>query len=95
MEKQSRATQKKRGSVEQKHRIDGNKTDESKTNIERQDVNNFPVTETPYYPRMEEHATLLSEMPLNAQREEFVLRLHETYGNSACWALYMHKQSLP
>ena len=38
-------------------------------------------TETPFYPRLDEHATIQSSIPFSAQRNEFIMRLHQTYGN--------------
>jgi hypothetical protein len=39
------------------------------------------LTETPFYPRMEEHAAMLSSLPSAAQRNNFIMQLHQTYGN--------------
>ncbi|MFC1968534.1 DUF4157 domain-containing protein [Chloroflexota bacterium] len=41
----------------------------------------LPLTETPFYPPMDEHAAILSSIPFSAQRHEFIMRLHQTYGN--------------
>jgi hypothetical protein len=38
------------------------------------------LTETPFYPRMEEHAEILSRIPYSAQRHEFIIHLNNTYG---------------
>jgi hypothetical protein len=37
--------------------------------------------ETPFHPRMGEHAAILSRISFSAQRHDFILRLHETYGS--------------
>jgi hypothetical protein len=39
------------------------------------------VTGTPFIPRLQEHAEILSRIPLSAQRHEFIMRLHRTYGS--------------
>jgi hypothetical protein len=37
--------------------------------------------ETPFHPRMDEHAAILLRIPFTAQRHDFILRLNETYGS--------------
>ncbi|UCE08196.1 MAG: hypothetical protein JSW07_09300, partial [bacterium] len=39
------------------------------------------LTETPFSPRMKDHAAELSEIQFAAQRDDFILRLHQTYGS--------------
>ena len=76
------ATQQKHEKVEQKHRVSQRDyqplIDQSYTPDQRP----FSLTETPFYPRMDEHAAVLSGIPFSAQRHEFIMRLHQTYGNS-------------
>jgi len=45
------------------------------------DTGPFSLRETPFYPRMEEHAAMLSSIPSAVQRKNFIMRLHQTYGN--------------
>ena len=82
MRKHGKAPQNKMDNVEQKHRISKNETGESSIYSQRHDVADLSLRETPFYPPMKEHAEILSNIPLTAQREEFIFRLHETYGNS-------------
>jgi hypothetical protein len=37
--------------------------------------------ETPFYSRMDEHAATLSRIPFAVQRQEYIMRLNNTYGN--------------
>jgi len=82
MRKHGKAPQNKMDNVEKKHRISKNETGESSIYSQRHDVADLSLRETPFYPRMKDHAEILSNIPLTAQREEFIFRLHETYGNS-------------
>ena len=41
----------------------------------------FLLTETPFSPKMDEHASTLSGIPYSVQRHEFVMQLQRTYGN--------------
>jgi hypothetical protein len=45
------------------------------------DADPSSLTETPFFPRMEEHAAMLSNIPFAVQRNNFIMRLHQTYGN--------------
>jgi len=45
------------------------------------DTDPSSLTETPFFPRMEKHAAMLSGLPFAAQRNNFIMQLHQTYGN--------------
>jgi hypothetical protein len=45
------------------------------------DQGQLSSTEPPFYPKMDEHAAILSKIPFSEQRHEFVMRLHQTHGN--------------
>lgn len=49
--------------------------------LDSRDTDYSSLTETPFIPRLQEHAETLSSIPLSAQRHEFIMRLHQTYGN--------------
>jgi hypothetical protein len=56
---------------------------ESRSSFEQSDTHNgsiSSVNETPFYPRMEEHAATLSRIPFSIQRHEFIMRLNQAYG---------------
>ncbi|MFC1958423.1 hypothetical protein ACFLV6_00660 [Chloroflexota bacterium] len=81
MAEHERATQGKNEKVDQKHRT---KRQDSQLLFDRShawDQGLLSLTETPFYPRMDEHAAILSSIPFFAQRHEFIMRLHHTYGN--------------
>jgi hypothetical protein len=46
-----------------------------------QNLSPRPAVATPYEPQLDEHVDMLSRIPFSAQRREFILRLHQTYGN--------------
>ena len=81
MAEHERTTQGKNEKVEQKCRT---RQQESKPVLDKSLAWNqglLSLTETPFHPQMDEHATILSSIPFTAQRHEFIMRLHQTYGN--------------
>jgi len=46
----------------------------------------FSLTETPFSPRMDEHAAILSKIPFAEQRHQFAVQLQKIYGNQ-----YVHR----
>jgi len=81
MAEHERATPGKHEEVDKKHR---QKQQGSKPLFDQSlawDTGSFSLTETPFYPRMDEHAAILSRIPFSAQRREFITQLHQTYGN--------------
>jgi hypothetical protein len=79
MAKQNRISQRKKDSTERKrHKI---KPEDSRKNSKIHDATSHVLPITPFSPRMEEHAAHLSEIPFAAQREDFIRRLHQTYGS--------------
>jgi hypothetical protein len=71
--------QKKQDDKGQKHRTGAKKAGEPPGSPEKQSAD--ALTETPFFPRMKEHANTLAGMPFAAQRHNFVRRLHQTYGS--------------
>jgi hypothetical protein len=74
-------TQKNTETTEHKNR---NRTQESQTSDFVHDVsgpNPVKLTETPFWPRMDEHAKLLDMTYSDEQRANFVMQLQHTYGN--------------
>jgi hypothetical protein len=45
------------------------------------DTDQSLLMETPFYSRMDEHAATLSRIPFAVQRQEYIMRLNNTYGN--------------
>ena len=75
------STKTKDDQVDHKHHL---AKQDSKPSSEQQDGwehGLLPLTETPFYPRMDEHIAILSRVPFSVQRREFMMRLHQTYGN--------------
>lgn len=81
MAEHERATQNKQADVDQKHRTRQHDSQPLFEQFHAWDQKSLPLTETPYYPRMDEHAAILSRIPFSAQRHEFIMQLHQTYGN--------------
>ena len=80
----------KYGKVRKRKKVDEdkkrrNRKHESESSIDQslaRDTGSSSLTETPFYPRMEEHAAMLSSIPSAAQRNKFIMQLHQTYGNN-------------
>jgi len=71
----------KKGDEDQRHRT---KQQDSKPLFDQSlawDTGPSSLTETPFSPRMEKHAAMLSSIPFAVQRNNFIMRLHQTYGN--------------
>jgi hypothetical protein len=82
MQKRGKAPQNKKDKGEKTYRISKKETRESSLNSRNHESADIFLRDTPFYPRMMEHVKILSDIPFKAQREEFILRLHETYGSS-------------
>jgi hypothetical protein len=80
-----RASHKKPESVEQKGRVRGRNSNEPDREPEGRNTENTQA-ETPFFPSMEEHIAVLNRIPFAAQKEAFLLRLHQTYGSR-----YVHR----
>ncbi|MFC1959033.1 DUF4157 domain-containing protein [Chloroflexota bacterium] len=81
MAKHERVKNGKNGDADQRHH---NKRQDSQPLFDQslaRDSGSLSLTETPFHPRMDEHAAILSSIPFSAQRHEFIIRLHQTYGN--------------
>ena len=81
MAEHGRVKKDKKGDEDQRHR---NRQAESESSSDQSlawDTGQSSLTETPFYPRMEEHAAMLSSIPFAAQRNNFITQLHQTYGN--------------
>ena len=81
MGKHGQIPQNKQVGSEQKHHTKNNESQESYKKSKKQDVDSSSLKETPFSPRMDEHAAILSEIQYTAQRDNFILRLHATYGS--------------
>ncbi len=81
MHKQGEKFQKKQDDKEQYHRNRAKKSRESPESPEKQPAGHLPNNETPFLPRMKEHADILSGMHFAAQRNNFLRQLHLTYGS--------------
>ena len=47
----------------------------------KQEENSFSFSNTPFLPRLSEHAEMLTSMNFTAQKNNFILHLHKTYGS--------------
>ena len=81
MAEQAKASHLKPGEADQKHRTRQQESKPSFDTFHAWDQGLLTLTETPFHPRMDEHAAILSSIPFSAQRHEFIMRLHQTYGN--------------
>jgi hypothetical protein len=71
----------KQAEKEKKQRIRQPEPKSSFDNSHAWDSGSFLLAGAPFVPRMEEHAETFSRIPFPAQRREFIMRLHQTYGN--------------
>ena len=81
MAEHERATQNKQADIDQKHRIKQQDSEPLSSQIHDWGEGISSMTEYPLNPRMDEHAEILSSIPFSAQRREFMMQLHQTYGN--------------
>ena len=81
MGKHGEAFQKKQDNKEQKRRIRTKKSVESHEITEKHHIDNRLITETPFLPRMKEHADILAGIKFTTQRNNFIQQLHRTYGS--------------
>ncbi len=81
MAKHERVTKTTNKKADQKHRLG---KQDSQSLLEQQYIKDngpFSLTETPFHPKMDEHASLLAETPPGQHLTNFVLQLEQTYGN--------------
>jgi hypothetical protein len=81
MAKRERVTHGKEEKAEQKHRVKQQESEQVFDRSHAWDQGSRSLTETPFHPQMDEHVAILSRIPFTAQRDNFILRLHETYGS--------------
>jgi len=72
----------KQGNLNQKHRTPQTEYKPSAEKSPIPDTEKPSLTETPFVPRIEDHAAILSRPPFSVQRQELIMRLHQAYGNS-------------
>ena len=80
MAEHERAARDKQADAENKRRVKQQEPQPALDEFQSGDRENTASTETPFHPRMNEHAAILSRIPYTAQRHEFILRLNDTYG---------------
>jgi hypothetical protein len=80
MAEHERISQNKQEEGKQKHRKKSEESRPSFYGLPAPDTSSFSLTETPFHPQMNEHVETLSQIPLAAQRHEFIMRLNNTYG---------------
>jgi hypothetical protein len=71
-----------KGDTDQKHRIRQKGSQTSFNQSPARDTGLSSLAETPFYPKMEEHAATLLRISSATQRNNFIMQLHQTYGNS-------------
>ena len=81
MGKHGQTPQNKQAGLEQKHHSRKNESEGSHKKSKKQAADEVAFTETPFLPPMDKHAAMLSRIQFTAQRDNYILRLHETYGS--------------
>jgi hypothetical protein len=81
MAEHERVAQNKQTDVDQKHRVRQKESETSFDQFHARDTGPFSLTETPFMPRTDEHAELLSMSSSDEARANLVLHLQQTYGN--------------
>ena len=79
MAEHERVTHKKQADLDQ-HRTSKQEAQQSFGKFHAWSQGLLPLTETPFYPRIEEHAEILSRTPYSVHRHEFIMQLNNTYG---------------
>ena len=82
MAEHRRATDGKNGDIIGKHRKKRNGQEPSPDQSPARESALSSLSETPFYPRMEDHATMLTKVSSASERDNFIMQLHLTYGNS-------------
>ena len=73
--------QKNKEDTDQKRRLKPQEPQTSDDYSHAWEQGQVAITETPFWPRMDEHAELLSRAPSGEHRASLVLHLQQTYGN--------------
>ncbi|MFC2069026.1 DUF4157 domain-containing protein [Chloroflexota bacterium] len=81
MAEHTRANQNKHEDVEQKRQVNQNESQPLFGQVHAWEQGAFPVTETPFQPRMDEHAELLAAIRSDETRSNLLVHLQQTYGN--------------
>jgi len=81
MAEREKANRGKHKEVDQKKRVRQKEPQPSFDKFHSWDQGLLSLAETPFYPRMDEHAAMLSRIPFTRQRHDFIMQLHKTYGN--------------
>ena len=81
MAERERANRGKHEDVDQKKRARQKEPQISSDNFHAWDQGLLPLAETPFHPRMDEHAAILSRFTFARQRHNFIIQLQKTYGN--------------
>jgi hypothetical protein len=77
----TRETQKTNDRADQEHRVRQQESQQLFDKSLAWDQGLLSLTETPFYPRMDEQAALLSRISSAVQRHQFAMQLQKTYGN--------------
>jgi hypothetical protein len=80
MAERERKSQDREADVGQKRRKRQQESQPSFDKYPERDTGPFSLIETPFIPRMAEHAEVLSKIPLATQRHNFIMQLNNTYG---------------
>jgi len=81
MAEHERGSQQKQEKVDQKHRVRQQDSQPLFDHFHAWGQNTLSIGETPFLPRMNEHAELLARAPSDNHRTNLVLQLQQTYGN--------------
>jgi hypothetical protein len=81
MAEQAKASHQKQGEAEKEHRVRHQESQPSFDKFHGWDQSPLPLTETPFYPLVDEHAALLASAPSGPPLANSVIHLQRTYGN--------------
>jgi hypothetical protein len=80
MEKNDKVKKNKKNDKDQKQHQAQHGFDPMVDKSPARDTDQSLLMETPFYSRMDEHAATLSRIPFTVQRQEYIMRLNNTYG---------------
>jgi len=81
MAEHERASRQKQGEADQKHRVRQQESEPSFDKFHGWESSTFSIGESPFLPRMDKHAAILSKAQTDGQRASIALQLQRTYGN--------------
>jgi len=81
MAEQTRETEKTKKTADPEHRLRQKESGQLFNESPEKDQGSLSLTDSPFYPRIDEHISTLSKISTPIQRQQFVMHLQQTYGN--------------